>query len=225
MARPFGLFPVSFRPGGRGADASPVNPSASDSQDKALVTSVLSGQPEAHREFVERMRVVGRILAARNRRMGMPLSDDELADLAQETLLQIWRKLPTYRGDAALETWAYRFCALEFANHLRRRARSPRLLEDARAAVEPAPAAEREPGVDFAGDMAGLLKHLAPREAQVVELVHVDMLGFREASEALAISVSSAKTHYYRALEKLRSVLDAERGLREREDRMRRSAP
>jgi RNA polymerase sigma-70 factor (ECF subfamily) len=189
------------------------------------VTGVLSGQPAAHRGFVERMRVVGRILAARNRRLGGPLSDDELADLTQETLLQIWRKLATYRGEASLETWAYRFCALELANHLRRRARAPRPLEDGPTPEEPAPAAEGDPGAGFAGELAALLRHLAPREAEVVRLVHADMLGFREAAEALAISVSSVKTHYYRGLEKLRAVLDAERGLREREDVVRRSVP
>jgi RNA polymerase sigma factor (sigma-70 family) len=53
----------------------------------------------------------------------------------------------------------------------------------------------------------GLLKHLTSREAQIARLVHAEQLTFHEAAEALSISVSSVKTHYYRGLEKLRSVL------------------
>ena len=51
------------------------------------------------------------------------------------------------------------------------------------------------------------LKHLAPREADVVRLRHVEDLSFQETGEVLGISASSAKTHYYRALEKLRDIL------------------
>ena len=174
---------------------------------------VLEGQPAARRAFVERMRVVGRLLTARNRRMGQPFQDSELADLTQETLLQVWRKLSTYRGEASLETWVYRFSSLEFASALRRRGRQPQRIEDVEAAepVQVERGDEVPEGIDppFDQQLGQLLRHLSRREAEVVRLVHVDTLGLREVAERLGISVSSVKTHYYRGLDKLRQVLES----------------
>ena len=69
----------------------------------------------------------------------------------------------------------------------------------------PAEAAGPEPAPGE--DVLVYLRHLAPREAQVVRLRHVEDLSLPEVAELLGISTSSAKTHYYRALEKLRSLL------------------
>lgn len=184
-----------------------LNPLPRHPEDRLLINDVLAGRPAARAAFVERMRVVGRMLAARNRRLAHPLQEAELADVVQETLLQVWRKLPTYRGDASLETWAWRFSSLELASARRKRARtSARLAGEVVDDVASEPDDEPAPLDD---ELAALLKHLSPREAAVVRLVHVDTLGLREAAERLGISVSSVKTHYYRALEKLRAVIDS----------------
>jgi RNA polymerase sigma-70 factor (ECF subfamily) len=45
---------------------------------------------------------------------------NEAADLYQEMLLQIWRSLPSYRGEAALDTWAYRIALNTGISQLRR---------------------------------------------------------------------------------------------------------
>jgi len=153
------------------------------------------------------MRVVGRLLAARNARLGRPLRDDELEDLTQETLLLVWRKLEGFAGRASLETWVYRFCYLELMNWLRKKSRLPRplseLSDDSHA--EPVAPAAAEPGEDVG--LESILRHLAPREAEVIRLRHVEQCTPNEICELLAISLSSVKTHYYRGLEKLRSVL------------------
>lgn len=171
-------------------------------QDRELVQRVLAGDPSAGREFAARMAVVGRILAARNADYGRPLGHEDLADLTQDTLLAIWRRLPEYEGRARLESWVYRFCALELLTALRRR--GERSLPASDHALEP---------VDGRGSLAtgevelsDYLRLLAAREAEVVRLRHVEELEFAEIAEVLAISPSSAKTHYYRALEKLRQA-------------------
>lgn len=165
----------------------------------------MEGDPESRREFARRMDYVGRILAVRNARMGRPLHDEELADLTQETLLKIWKKLPTYAGRASLKTWVYKFCYLELMNAVRRKAsRSSKELSEDRADV---PASEADATSEEKG-IAVYLRHLAPREADVVRLHHVEDLSLPEIGAELGISVSSVKTHYYRALDKLRDVID-----------------
>ena len=166
---------------------------------------VLAGKGSAIDAFVERMQCIPRILAARNAGFGRPLTEDELADLAQDCLGRVWRKLPEYAGRASLETWVWRFCTLELMNALRKKSRLPSPytdLDDAppeRATSDPPPA--EQPLLD-------LLHHLTPREAEVIRLRHVEALEtMAEIGEALGISASSVKTHYYRGLEKLRALL------------------
>jgi RNA polymerase sigma-70 factor (ECF subfamily) len=182
--------------------------------DLSLVRSVLASDPRAREEFAARMDYVGRLLAVLNRRHGRPLKEDELADLAQETLLVVWRKLPEFEGRSRLETWIYRCTSLEFLAALRARARRPQPL-DGLAEVEPLRGAGAEAGGVVAEAAAGdeppplrrFLGHLSVREAEVVRLRHLETLSFREIGAGLGISPSSAKTHYYRGLEKLRALL------------------
>lgn len=164
----------------------------------------MEGDREAQEALVERMRCVGRILAVRNARLGRPLTDDELADLAQETLLRAWSKIGDFAGRAALETWLYSFCYYELMNRVREKSRRPRSLSELEEhgfdpAATPAPIVDTE--------LAHHLRHLAPREAEVIRLCHVERLSFPSIGEQLGISRSSVKTHYYRAIEKLRRVL------------------
>lgn len=192
----------------------PATPSVQEPKhrkDQSFVADVLRGDPDARRAFGERMRVVGRILAVQNERMGRPLVDDELGEVAQQALLAVWRKLGTFEGRASLETWVYKFCHLELVSYLRKRSREPARIEDLppenRAQERTSEAsAEEEPLL-----LERLLKHLSPREAQVARLAHVAELSFQETADALSLSVSSVKTHYYRGLEKLRVVLETER--------------
>src|SRR5262245_50605321 len=91
------------------------------SADLALARSAAKNEQPAVDQFFARMRCVPAILAAKNRRLGSPLTDEELNDLAQDTLALLWRKLGTFAGLARLETWAFRFCVLELMNALRKK--------------------------------------------------------------------------------------------------------
>ena len=69
----------------------------------------------------------------------------DAADLLQEMLLQIWRSLPAYRGDAALETWAFRIGLNTAFSHLRRELKRREAMDGNGAAAEAcAPAGHAE---------------------------------------------------------------------------------
>lgn len=90
--------------------------------------------------FVELLRTQGPRL---RRLAGSYARGDDVADLLQEMLLQIWRSLPSYRGEAAMETWAYRIAMNTGLTHLRREIKRRGVMEtnDAAQLVEDAPAA------------------------------------------------------------------------------------
>src|ERR671922_2543298 len=66
---------------------------------------------------------------------------DLAADIAQEVWIQIFRALPTYRGDSQFGTWAHRIAVNRTLNALRQRRRLASLetsdVDDENVAVEP----------------------------------------------------------------------------------------
>ncbi len=67
---------------------------------------------------------------------------EDAQDVAQEALLAIARGLPGFRGESALETWAYRITVREILRHRARGARRPLPLEGRPEAADPAPGPE-----------------------------------------------------------------------------------
>lgn len=186
-------------------------------EDLELARAALAGEEPARGQLFARLRCVPRYVRAMNQRLGRPLDEGALEDLAQNSLLLLWNKLPEYQGLARLETWAFRFCSYETLNAMRRtrrqRARSGDTAQLHRV---------EEPGVHVPVDsgliheeLEAMLAHLSPRESQVIELRHFEGLELGEVAQRLSISPSSVKTHYYRALEKLREWMShSERELR-----------
>ena len=179
--------------------------SSANTNDVQLVADALAGRQDAIRAFLERMRCVPRMLTARNRQFGRPLADDELEDVVQDTLTALWKKLPSYDGRAALETWAHQFCYFEFMMRVRRSSQAAVLFEDLpQTLIDP----RAEPVSPI--DVEQLLKSLDrvdANEAEVLRLRHFDDLTFDEAAERLRISPNTAKSRYYRGLRKLRELI------------------
>jgi len=187
-----------------------MEPSASETkthrEDLDLVRSVLANDPIAVEAFVLRMRCVGSILKVRNARFGRPLDSAAMEDLVQDTLIVIWRKLGTYAGRGPLEAWAYRISSYELFSALRAARRLPRTESEfdlVYAAQIPAP----EDSAEASHTGNRLMRHLQGREAQIVRLKHYENLSFEEIAKLLEVAPSTAKTHYYRAVEKLRTIL------------------
>jgi RNA polymerase sigma-70 factor (ECF subfamily) len=171
--------------------------------DRDLVANVLGGDAGALEVLIARLRCVPAFLAGRNGQFGRLLSAHELEDLVQDTLIAIWQKLSQYRGDARLESWVCQFSEFHLRNALRKA-----YARRAVAAGDPdGPAA---PGRDSSVDLEAVhlaIQDLDEPEAVVVRLKHFDGLTFDEIAARLACSPNTAKTRYYRALERLRGTL------------------
>lgn len=174
--------------------------------DLRLVRDVLAGAPGAVDAFVGRMRCVPRILASRNKQAGRPLSADELEDLAQDVLQLVWSKLAEYQGDAAIETWVYRFCHLTLLN----RTREVRRRRAAEASSPTEPAADlAETLAQADADLIMVAFHsLFAVDRRLIEQKLLAGRSFTELGQAMDQSPNTLKTRYYRILEKLKKALD-----------------
>lgn len=170
--------------------------------DRELVRAALARDPRAVDELCERLRCVGRILVVLNVRAGRKLDDHDLADLVQDTLLLLWRKLETFGDDSTLETWAYGVARYELLNALRRKRRNVVPLSEVHAAGRP----EADDASDARQDADALLAaidELGAVDARLLRLKHLEELTFDEIGAHLGMSVNTAKTRYYRALARL----------------------
>ncbi|MCC6782074.1 MAG: sigma-70 family RNA polymerase sigma factor [Planctomycetes bacterium] len=189
----------------------PSAPQAQDSrnpawsEDLALARAALAGEPAALETFVRRMSCIPRILDALAKRSAAFRSPEERRELAQEVFARVWAKLPGFVGHATLETWVYRFCALTLVERLRARRREPGDAHELLAAL-----AADEPRRLAAPDalrVQAAVAGLDADEAAIVEARHFDGATFEEAAARLQISPNTAKTRYYRAIERLRREL------------------
>ena len=130
---------------------------------------------------------------------------DLAADVAQDVWIQIFRALPSFRGDAQFGTWAHRIAVNRTLNALRRHRRLAALevdVEDDSASVEPE--ADR-------AMLAASIEHAAARlapGARTVFLLH-DVEGYthEEIAEQLGITSGGSKSQLFKARAKLRVML------------------
>jgi RNA polymerase sigma-70 factor (ECF subfamily) len=131
---------------------------------------------------------------------------DLAADIAQEVWIQIFRALPTYRGDSQFGTWAHRIAVNRTLNALRQRRRLASLeatdVDEALTAVEPD--AERK---ILAASIEAAAAQLSPGARTVFVMHDVEGFTHEEIAAALGITPGGSKSQLFKARAKLRRLL------------------
>ena len=123
-------------------------------------------------------------------------------DLAQETFLEAFRKLPQYRGDAPFRSWLFSIAYSRFLMHLRQRQ-----FEDLEAA-ENEVAQDAQKGSDLRIDLAKAMNCLSAPENAALTLCYALQFSHEEASAILELPLGTVKSHILRGREKLKSLLN-----------------
>jgi RNA polymerase sigma-70 factor (ECF subfamily) len=132
--------------------------------------------------------------------------DPDLAeDIAQEVWIQIFRALPSYRGESQFGTWAHRIAVNRTLNALRRTRRLAKLetdMEEDTVSVEPV------------GDRAMLratidaaTARLSPGARTVFVMHDVEGYTHEEIARELDITPGGSKSQLFKARAKLRKLL------------------
>jgi RNA polymerase sigma-70 factor (ECF subfamily) len=130
---------------------------------------------------------------------------DTAADVAQEVWIQIFRALPSYRGDSQFGTWAHRIAVNRTLNALRRTRRLAKVETDLE---------EETVSVEQDGDrsiLAASIEEAAARlspGARTVFLLH-DVEGYthEEIADQLGITAGGSKSQLFKARARLRRML------------------
>jgi RNA polymerase sigma-70 factor, ECF subfamily len=130
---------------------------------------------------------------------------DLAADIAQEVWIQIFRALPSYRGESQFSTWAHRIAVNRTLNALRRTRRLASLeteVEDDSAMVEP----DTERAM-LAQSIEDAANRLAPGARMVFLLHDVEGYTHEEIADRLGITCGGSKSQLFKARAKLRRLL------------------
>jgi RNA polymerase sigma-70 factor (ECF subfamily) len=174
--------------------------------DVELVRRLTKGEEDAFREFFDEYS--GRLYRFAIVRLGG--DPDAAEEVVQACLVQVMRKLATYRGEAALFSWLCTFCRHEISRFLAKRKKANvmvSLAEDhpeARAVLESLLAAEgnAEDAV-YRQEIAHLvhitLDHLPARYGNALEWKYTEGLSLKQVGDRLGISARAAESLLRRA--------------------------
>ncbi len=130
---------------------------------------------------------------------------DQAADVAQEVWIQIFRALPTWRGDSQFSTWAHRIAVNRTLNALR----SMRRYTQSEVEIE-----EDSAMVEHDGDRLLLaqtideaVQRLSPGARAVFVLHDVEGYTHEEIAAELGITAGGSKSQLFKARAKLRRLL------------------
>jgi RNA polymerase sigma-70 factor (ECF subfamily) len=173
------------------------------------VRDVLSRKEGAPDRLVDRIKCLARFMAALNARSGQRFDSHELADLVQDSLLVVWRKLDRFRGPEGLDSWVLRIARFEFQNASRKKARRAKVvgsLDEGTDIRAPGDGPRQELERQTLSQVMEELDHLA---ARTVHLKHYEDLTFEEIGKRMGCSQNTAKTRYYRSLGRLARALES----------------
>ncbi len=184
--------------------------------DDVAIDRARRGDHDAFRVLVERHARPVFQLAFR-----MTGSEIDAEDMVQETFLKAWKQIGKFDGRATFGTWVHRICANCSLDHLRSRTRKQQLQavsRDERNGGEADPLARIASGApsperltlnsEITEILGEAMDELSAMERAAFVMHHYEGLSIEEISEALGVQTGAAKQGGFRAVQKLRRVLE-----------------
>jgi RNA polymerase sigma-70 factor (ECF subfamily) len=147
-----------------------------------------------------------------------PVSDEDRRDLLQMTLLQVVRRLASFRGDASFATWLFRVTANEALMLMRsQRRRRARLvegfdLEDLGSITSTRPPGEDGHEVRSRTECENVLRSALaelPEDYRHIVVAHYhEDQGLQEIADQLCVTESAVRSRLHRARSRLREILE-----------------
>ena len=173
--------------------------------DETLVKQALNGKKSAWITLVKRYEK-----NLYNYTLRMVSNPDDAMDLMQDVFMAVFRNLATFRGESPFKGWMFKIAHYRCIEFYRRK-RPTQSLDDVPEQEEDAEGACPELQV-VAGQRADALHQavqcLPVNQKLVVELKFFQHCTFDDIANQLGISVNTAKSRLYSALDKLKGKLE-----------------
>jgi len=181
--------------------------------DQDLVTALCEREPTAAEALVRAYGDRAYRLAAR-----IAGNQQDAEEAVQDALLSVVRKIDTFRGDAAFGSWVYRIVSNAAYGKIRGRSKAfvnmeldeicrPFHEEDHEGSISASGIDDPSVQTELRSALSSALADLPAHYRTVMVLHDVEGLSMAEVADALAISVSTAKSRAHRARLSLRKRL------------------
>ena len=128
---------------------------------------------------------------------------DDLNDLFQETVLNLWKSFPRYRGDSKLTTWVYRIAMNTCITFLRHASHRPQTVPmTANVASQMAADEDTEARLQ---DLYKLINQLGKLERALI-LLWLEERSYQEMADILGLSKANVAVKLNRIREKLKKM-------------------
>ena len=186
-----------------------------DEEDLVLVAASLEGHYTAFECLFRRYsdRVYGIAL-------GMVRSDSEAQDVVQETFLNAFRKLHTFRHESPFRGWLFRIATNAALMRLRRKRRRPEVSLELRSTgfdddghherpvVDWSPlASERLEDAELGSKLTSAIDGLPEKYRVVLCMADYEHMSMKDIADSLDLSVPAVKTRLHRARLSVREAL------------------
>lgn len=143
--------------------------------------------------------------------------ETEAEEVLQTTYLRVISGAAAFRRRSSFKTWLFgviRRIALERARRTRREGRWVlRLVPDDVVDASAEGAEDRLVRTETSRALVEAMARLSPRQREVLHLVFYQDMTIKEASQVMGVSLGSARTHYQRGKERLRTILEEGKGV------------
>lgn len=137
------------------------------------------------------------------------IGHDDTDDVLQNTMIKVWKSLPSFRADSGLFTWLYRIAtneALTFLKQKKKRAFAPWVDVEHKISET----LESDPW--FNGDEIQLklqqaILKLPNKQRIVFNMKYFDEVKYEDMSVILKTSVGALKASYHHAVKKIEAML------------------
>ena len=136
----------------------------------------------------------------------------DVEDLAQVALVNVYKGIAGFRGDAKLSSWIYRIALNVARGHLKRQAAKPltasveEALESGRQPVDARDTADQRTIRNRA--LAQAMNQLPARQRTCLGLYYFEELSYEEIAEAMSLNLNTVRTLIRRGKQRLAEILD-----------------
>jgi len=137
---------------------------------------------------------------------GFANNEDELNDFTQEVLIQIWRKMDTFRGEAKLSTWIYRVtvnvCLYEVSKKRKNEKMKKELMN---APIDRSDFSENSSNESQINHLYKAIKKL-PQLDKAIIMLYLEKKTHKEIAEIIGLSPSNTGVRINRIKKKLKKL-------------------
>ena len=135
--------------------------------------------------------------------LGYAHTSQDLEDLYQDVLVNIWRGLPAFRADSSMRTWIYRIALNTCVSTLRIRSRQPHQASLDEVILVPDHSQEKKETVK---ELYECIATLGPIDKAIV-MMWLDEYSYEEIADTVGLKRNNVATRLHRAKEKLKEKI------------------